>query len=212
MRWLLSGNLFFFIALLLACAHPGVCMGTNDPIIKEVTALTEQFDSKPDAELLRRAYQKLEGIRLHIELRAEGRLRMRAATSALWIRMLNQIDAHLSADFDPENSPRIQPKLPPAKDGEPYPPGTDPQTIPDPQDRSAFIKATADHRRSLESYRLQVHLYRLNEQLTESARNYFILAYQSTPQEQQELKMVLQNGIKRADRKAEFLKFVRQVK
>jgi hypothetical protein len=212
MKAVLSGQLFFFIALLFACAYPGICMGTNEQIIKDVTALAEQFDEKPDAELLRNAYQKLEGVRLHTEIRLENKLRMRAATSALWIRMLNRIDTYLPADFDPENAPGMQPTLPPAKSGQSYPPGTDPQTIRDPQDRSAYIKAITDHRNSQERYRLQMHLYRLNEQLTESARNYFVLAYQGTPQEQQELKMILQNGIKREDRKAEFLKFVRQVK
>jgi TfoX/Sxy family transcriptional regulator of competence genes len=184
-------------------------MSNNEQIIKEVTALAEQFESKPDAELLRQAYQKLESVRPYAEPNPVNRLRLRAAASGLWIRLLNLIDTYLSADFDPEDTVPIRPELPKDGQGQEYPPGTDPQTIRDPQERSKLINATADHRKAQERYRLQMHLYRINEQLTESARNYFVLAYQSSKPEQEEFRTLIQAGIKRADRKAEFLKFVR---
>lgn len=185
-------------------------MATNEQILKEVSTLAEHFETRPDSELLRNAYQKLETIRPYMEQNPVAKLKIRASTSALWIRLLNLIDAHLPADFDPEKTVSLKPEFPQGPDGMPkYPPGTDPQTIKDPQERSAYMKTVSDHRKAQEGYRLSMHLYNLNEQLTESARNYFVLAYLGTKPEQQEFKSLLETGIKRADRKTEFLKFVR---
>ncbi len=197
------------VLLMAGCVSKGLCMSNNEQIIKDVTTLTEQFESRPEAELLRQAYQKLEGIRFHTETRPEVRLKLRAATSGLWIRLLNLVDLHLPADFDPEQTVQVKPPQFKGRDGELYPPGVDPQTIRDPQERSAYIKTLTEHRRAQEAYRLRMHLYRLNDQLSESARNYFILAYLGTKPEQEEFRATIAAGIRRADRKAEFLRYVR---
>lgn len=185
-------------------------MSQNLLIIRDVVAMLEQFESKPDSELIRHGYQKLESVKIHAEPNPAARLKVRAAASAAWIRMLNVTDAVLPADFDPEQTVPLKPELPAGQGGQPkYPPGTDPQTIRDQQDRSEYIKAITDHRNEQELYRVRMHLYRINEQLSESARNYFILAYQGTRPEQEELKKLLERGLKREDRKAAFLKYVR---
>ena len=183
---------------------PSMANNNNQEILAKVKKLTQQFDKEKDPELLRVAYQKLEGINLNNEPDQLTKTTLRKAVSELWIKMLNQIDENINLDFDPEKTIVMQPPVFTAKNGQQYTP-IDLQTIKDSADKVAYIKILDAHEKAQSDYQMQLYLKQMNEQIPPSARKYFVKAYPEN--DRIEIKLLVKHSVKSKARQKELLAY-----
>lgn len=184
-------------------------MSKNNELLRDAAALIEEFSKGKEVEQLRLAYLKLEGVSIYEEANVASRYKARVTASGLWIKILNLIDENLSPDFDPDKTVAMSIMPPMTKQGVQFPPGVEPLRLTDAEDRKKYELAIAENKKAQQRYKLELQLSQINNQIKESSRDYFVLAYQSTDADQQEFKMLINAEVKSTARKKSLLELVR---
>lgn len=183
-------------------------MNENQKYLNEAREFANQFEEKPEPELLKQAYLALENVLLLEEDQPNTRDRLRADALNLWLHLIQLLDRLLDPNFNPEDVPELAIQPPPTSQGVVYPPGTDPALIDDPKARAEYKKAIADNEAKTAHYTLQTKLRRLDERITTRAEEFIRNFYTPAPGDQTELKTAIDKTIKNPHRKANLLKLL----
>lgn len=187
-------------------------MTGNQKCLNDAQKRIDEFKAELEPERLREAYIALANVDLDQERDPVTRARLRLDTFFSWMRLLQILDGFLDPKFDPGDVPAMLVQPPPTKDGVLYAPGADPTLIDDPKARSEYEKAIAENTTKAEHYRMQVHLRRLDERITPRVETFIRDSYASTPSDQQELRMAIEQTITAPARKSAVLRLLVQEK
>ncbi len=183
-------------------------MTENQKYLDDARGRIREFEAGLEPERLREAYMALENVSLAKEHVSKTRARLRTDSLSLWLGLLQILDHHLDPNFNPEDGPEELVQPPRTSDGVVYPPGADPALIRDPRARAEYEKAIAANRAKVENYRLQIHLRRLDERITQRAKEFIRGSYRPASDDQEELKKAIEETIKDPGRKADLLKLL----
>lgn len=191
----------------LTCAKVKT-MTQNETYLDEFRTNAEEFQNTREPEHLREAYAALENVSLAEEQNPKTRSKLRKNTLSLWLGLLQILDDHLDAKFDPEDGPELLVEPPAIPGGVILRPGADPAKIKDPTLRAQYERAIAANRAKANNYRLQIHLGRLDERITPRAEEFIRNSYTKDPEDQEELKTGIETTIKDPKRKESLLKLL----
>lgn len=180
-------------------------MTGNQKQLKEVAARAKAFETEREPERLREAFLALDDVVLAQEADPEERALLRAAVLGWWLQLLQTLDEHLDPAFDPKDKPQVLVEPPPTSSGAVLRPGADPALIDDPAARAAYEKAIAENRKKAERYRMNVHLGRLNQQVTPRSEVFIRSAYTKSVADQAEVRAAVEKTIENPARKAALL-------
>ncbi|MDD5033745.1 MAG: hypothetical protein PHE55_03225 [Methylococcaceae bacterium] len=178
----------------------------NEKSLVETQTHIKEFEAEMEPERLREAYQALENVILLQESDPKSRAQLRTTTLSLWLRLIQLLERFSDPRFDVKDVPVLGVQPPPTPGGVVYPPGADPALIEDPVARAEYEKAITTNRAKTEQYRLQVHLHRLDEPITQRAEAFIRDAYTFTPSDREEAKAAILKTIKNPQRQAGLLK------
>jgi hypothetical protein len=199
------------LAVLAGCAVPmsAKTMTENERYLKEAQRFAHEFEEQLEPERLRDAGMTLANVLLAEEHDLKPRAQVRAKALRLWLHLLDLVDRFLDPNFDSSDVPEKLVQPPPSPDGEVLRPGADPARIADPQTRALYEKAIAANRAKTKSYRLQLQLQRLNEQLTPQAERFIRNSYSSAIPDQKDLSAAIDEVTKHSARKAQLAKLLK---
>ena len=183
-------------------------MTGNQEHLKEVEARAKAFETEREPERLREAFLSLEQVVLSQEADPAARALLRAAVLGWWLKLLRTLDEHLDPAFVPKDVPEKVVEPPPTSSGAVLRPGADPALIDDPVARAAYEKAIADNRAKAERYRMNIHLGRLNQQVTPRSEAFLRSEYTKSAADQAEARAAIEKTIEDPARKAALLAIV----
>jgi hypothetical protein len=200
------------IVLLLVPIAQLTCKGTivvdNEQYLKEARVRAKKFEQTLEPEQLKESYAALENVYLPDAPDPQTRRRLRGRCLEVWLQLIQLVDQSLDPNFDPDDVPERTVAPPPTAQGGADRPGVDPAKIRDPQARAAYEAAIAANREKARNYRLQVHLRRLDERITERAKSFIRDAYTPASEDRTELRNGIENTLKDRRRKADFLELL----
>jgi len=158
-----------------------------------------EFEQKKEPLCLQAASDLLEGVDLAKEPDAMKRLGLRRETLQLWLALLALIDQHLEPNFNPEDRPSVS-VIPPRSGKVAYPPGIDPQAIPDPQARQQYEAAIKKNQQHAVAYRLQTLLRRLDQSVSPKVERFIRMSYTTVPGDQREVSETVKKLIRNPQR------------
>lgn len=183
-------------------------MTENEEYLTEARVRMAEFEKQLEPERLRAAYMALENVSLTREQDPKTRTRLRRDSLSLWLDLLQVLDHHLDPNFNREDRPTLLVQPPPTSDGVAYPPGADPALIDDPAARAKYEEAIAANQIKAKNYRLQIHVGRLDERITERTEEFIRTSYKRTSDDQEEVRKAIEKTIKDPRRKASLLKLL----
>lgn len=160
-----------------------------------------EFEQKKEPLCLQAASDLLEGIDLAKEPEAMKRLVLRRETLQLWLALLALIDRNLDPNFNPKDLPSVS-VIPPRSGKVAYPPGIDPQAIPDPQVRREYEAMLKQNQQHTVQYRLQTLLRRLDQSVSPKVERFIRMSYTTVPGDQREISDTVEKLIKNPQRAA----------
>ncbi len=180
-------------------------MSQNEQHIRTAIERMRSFEADLEADRLQKAAEALDDVVLSAESDAAKRKALRRQVLSSWMRVVALLDAHLDADFDPNDVPAKSVMPPELDDGSQLRPGAPPEAIPDAEKRAAYEKEIADHRVRVRRYRLQLQLSRFAERLPARAQAFIRGAYAASPDDRAEVTAAIEAEIARDERREALL-------
>ncbi|MBU1862553.1 MAG: hypothetical protein KKH94_02680 [Candidatus Omnitrophica bacterium] len=140
------------------------------------------FDKSEDIQILIQIINEMEALYNLQEPDSKEWPEVRKAEADLWFRVLQSVRKKINRDYDFDNPPQIN-IAPPG----PYPSGTAPESIKEPEIRKEYEKAIAKNEAITKRYNFQYKLRDIEKKLSRKMEDLLVRAYSKAPQSSAEL-------------------------
>jgi hypothetical protein len=139
----------------------------------------KKFEEYNDLQALEAASDTINSMHASKGIQPSALEAFHAEKLALWLQILNAIDAKLDAKFDFNDTPELSVTPPP---GVQVPPGADPNNIKDAKMRQKYIDAIKLNQNKNARYSFQYELAKLNDQISSDAKIYIAKSHLKLPE------------------------------
>lgn len=154
---------------------------------KQVNQHLEAFRKTGENTNLRDAANLIDQVEVQSFPTIEERRLARAAKLALWLSLLNTIDAAKDPKFDPADVPAARVTLPPDTPMKPGVPIVTPEGIANPEDRAKYDAAVKANTEKTARYRFQKELRQLDAELSSRADTSIAITHPKSAQSVKEM-------------------------